>query len=186
MSRSSRKEKVAPLFPASGTQSSSVANGRFAAGDVGMYVDGPWQLINLKKKSQFPIGVAPVPARAAGSITVSAGSGFGIATTSAHKDAAWKAIQVMTGPDAEKYLAENGRAFPARIEFQKYWYETAAQDVTGARDAIGTALRTAQPYVTTPNWATVASLFEQYAPLAFAGSQPPDKVLETIQLLASQ
>ena len=180
------KAKVAPLFPASGTQSSSLANGRFAAGDAAMYVDGPWQLINLKKKSHFPIGLAPVPARAAGSVTVSAGSGFGIAATSPHKDAAWKAIQVMTGPEAEQYLAENGRAFPARIAFQKYWYDTAAQDVAGAQPAIATALETAKPYVTTPNWATVASLLEQYAPLAFAGSQPPDKVIETIQQLASQ
>ena len=40
--------------------------------------------------------------------------------------------------------------------------------------------------MTTPNWSTVASLFEQYAPLAFAGSEKPEKVLETIQQLANQ
>jgi ABC-type glycerol-3-phosphate transport system substrate-binding protein len=180
------KEKVAPLLPASGTASSNQANGRFAAGDAAMYVDGPWQLINLKKKSQFTIGLVPIPIRAAGSITVSAGSGFGIATTSQHKAEAWKAIQVLTGPEAEKYLAENGRALPARTAEQTYWFDTAAKDVVGAKEAITTALRTARPYVTTPNWATVAALFEQYAPLAFSGSQPPDKVLETIQQLATQ
>jgi multiple sugar transport system substrate-binding protein/raffinose/stachyose/melibiose transport system substrate-binding protein len=179
-------KKVAPLFPASGTQSSSVANGRFTSGGVGMYVDGPWQLINLKKKSAFPIGVAPVPVRAAGSISVSAGSGFGVAATSRHRDEAWKAIQVMTGPEAEQYLAENGRAFAARIAQQKYWFETAAKDVAGAQDAIAAALKTTQPYVTTPNWATVSALFEQYAPLAFAGSEDPAKVLATIQQLATQ
>ena len=53
--------KVAPLFPASGTQSSAVANGRFTAGNVAMYVDGPWQLINIKKKANFTVGVAPLP-----------------------------------------------------------------------------------------------------------------------------
>jgi len=180
------KAKVAPLFPASGTASSNQANGRFAAGDAAMYVDGPWQMINLKKKAQFAIGVVPLPVRAAGSITVSAGSGFGIATTGQHKDAAWKAIQVMTGPEAEKYLAENGRALPARTGSQKYWFDTAAQNVVGASEAITTALKTARPYVTTPNWATVAALFEQYAPLAFSGSEEPAKVLETIQQLATQ
>ena len=41
-----------------------------------------------------------------------------------------------------------------------------------------------RPYVTTPNWATVAALFEQYAPLAFGGSEQPGKVLDTIQNLA--
>lgn len=181
-----KTSKVAPLFPASGTLSSTVANGRFTAGDVAMYVDGPWQLINVKKKAGFKVGVAPVPARAAGSLSVSAGSGFGIASTSKHKDEAWKAIQVMTGPDAEKYLAENGRAFPARIEFQKYWLQTAADGVVGAGEGIDAALKTAEPYITTANWATVASLFEQYAPLAFAGSDTPAHVLETIQQLATQ
>src|SRR6185503_21103810 len=64
-------EKVAPLFPASGTASSAMANGRFTSGSAAMYVDGPWQLINIKKKSSFKLGVAPVPVREAGSITIS-------------------------------------------------------------------------------------------------------------------
>jgi ABC-type glycerol-3-phosphate transport system substrate-binding protein len=179
-------DKVAPLFPASGTQSSTVANGRFTSGGVAMYVDGPWQLINVKKKAEFTVGLAPLPARAAGSISISAGSGFGISAGSRHKEEAWKAIQVMTGPDAERYLAENGRAFAARTEDQKYWFDTAASGVVGAREAIDAAQQTAKPYVTTANWATVASLFEQYAPLAFSGAQPPQKVLETIQQLAAQ
>ena len=179
-------DKVAPLFPASGTLSSNLANGRLTAGSAAMYVDGPWQLINVKRKSSFKVGVAPVPVREAGSISVSAGSGFGISRTSQNKDAAWKAVQVMTGPDAAKYLAEAGRAFSARKEFQKFWYDTAAQDVVGAREGIDAAIKTAEPYVTTPNWSTVASLFEQYAPLAFAGSEKPEKVLETIQQLANQ
>ena len=37
------------------------------------------------------------------------------------------------------------------------------------REAITAALRTAEPLVTTPNWATVSSLFVQYAPLAYVG-----------------
>lgn len=180
------ERKVAPLFPASGTQSSSQANGRFTSGGVGMYVDGPWQLINVKRKSAFALGVAPLPARAAGSLTVTAGSGFGISKTSRHPDEAWKAIQVMTSPAAEQYLAENGRALPARTAQQTYWFETAAKDVDGAPAAIEAALKTAAPYVTTPNWASVASLFEQYAPLAFSGAEDPVKVLTTIQQLASQ
>ena len=94
--------------------------------------------------------------------------------------------RLLTGPEAEKYLAENGRALPALTAEQTYWFDTAAKNVVGAKEAITTALRTARPYVTTPNWATVAALFEQYAPLAFSGSQPPDKVLETIQQLARQ
>lgn len=179
-------DKVAPLFPASGTLSSTVANGRFTSGGAAMYVDGPWQVINIKKKAAFTVGLAPLPARDAGSVSISAGSGFGIAASGKHKEEAWKAIQVMTSPDAERYLAENGRAFAARSDAQKYWFDTAATGVVGAADAINTSLKTAKPYVTTPNWAMIATLFEQYAPLAFGGSESPDKVLETIQQLAAQ
>lgn len=180
------QKKWAPLFPASGTQSSSVANGRFTSGSIGMYADGPWQLLNVKRKANFKLGIAPLPARAAGSVTVTPGSGFGISATSKHRDEAWKAIQVMTGPEAEQYLAENGRAFPARIAMQHFWLETAAANIDGAAASLQAALKTAQPYITTPNWATVASLMEQYAPLAFAGGEEPAKVLTTIQQLATQ
>ncbi len=179
-------DKVSPLLPASGTLSSTIANGRFTSGGVAMYVDGPWQLINLKKKATFTVGIAPVPTRSGGSVSVTAGSGFGIAGTSKHKDEAFKAITIMTGPEAEQYLAENGRAFPARSAFQTFWFQTAAQGMTDAPAAMAAALKTAEPYVTTPNWATVGALFEQYAPLAFSGSETPEKVLETIQKLASQ
>ena len=180
------KDKAAPLFPSSGTSSMSQANGRFAAGDVAMYVDGPWDLINVKDSIKFKMGLAPLPAGRAGSVTVTAGSGFGIATTSEHKDEAWKAIQVLTGPEAERYLASNGRAFAARIADQAYWYDTAGKDVENARPALSAALATAVPYKTTAAWNTVSNLFEQYAPLAFGGKQAAGQVLATIQQLADQ
>ena len=49
------QDKVAPLLPASGVQSSSVANGRFTSGNVAMYVDGPWQVLNIRKKVASPL-----------------------------------------------------------------------------------------------------------------------------------
>ena len=38
----------------------------------------------------------------------------------------------------------------------------------------------------TPKWNTVNNLFEQYAPLAFAGKQTAAEVLATITKLAAQ
>ena len=65
------QDKVAPLLPASGVQSSSVANGRFTSGNVAMYVDGPWQLLNIRKKASFTVGMAAGAARReAGNITL--------------------------------------------------------------------------------------------------------------------
>jgi multiple sugar transport system substrate-binding protein len=182
------KEKIAAVLPASGSmQMGDVSRGRFASGDVAMIVDGPWQLINLKKSVKFKIGMAPVPAGAAGSITVSAGSGFGVSTTSQHPEEAWKAVQILTGPDAEQYLASAGRAFASRIAFQKYWYDAAAEGIENGREGLDAAQKGALPYVTTPNWNNVNNLFEQYEPLALNGSQTAKQVLDTINTqLSSQ
>jgi multiple sugar transport system substrate-binding protein len=180
------KDKVAPLLPSSGTPLGDVSRGRFAAGDVAMIIDGPWQLINLKNSVKFKIGLAPLPAGPAGSITVSAGSGFGISTTSQHPDEAWKAVQVMTGPEAEQFLASEGRAFASRIADQKYWYGAAAEGIENAKEGLDAAQKGALPYVTTANWNTVNNLFEQYEPLALSGSQTAAQVLETITKLSSQ
>jgi len=49
---------VGPLLPSSGTPLGDVSRGRFAAGDVAMIIDGPWQLINLKNSVKFKIGLA--------------------------------------------------------------------------------------------------------------------------------
>lgn len=178
------KDHVAPLFPSSSMASSQQANGDFAAGNIGMYVDGPWNLINVAASAKFRVGLTPLPIGSAGSVSLVAGSGFGIARSSQHKEAAWKAIQVLTSPEAESYLASQGRAFPARIAQQNEWYNVTANNVIGAKAAIDEALKTAKPYVTTANWSTVDTLFEQYAPLAFGGERKPNKILKTIQQLA--
>jgi multiple sugar transport system substrate-binding protein len=179
---------VAPVLAASGSmQLGDVSRGRFAAGDVAMIIDGPWQLINLKSSVKFKIGLAPLPAGPAGSITVSAGSGFGISTTSGHPEEVWKAVQILTGPEAEQYLASQGRGFAARVAFQKYWYDVAAKGVENGPEALDAAQKGALPYVTTPNWNTVNNLFEQYQPLAMNGSQTAAQVLDTItKQLAAQ
>ena len=117
------QDKVAPLLPASGVQSSSVANGRFTSGNVAMYVDGPWQLLNIRKKASFTVGMAPVPLREAGNITLSAGSGFGISITSRHQDEAWKAIQVMTGRMLEKYSPRRAAHSPHGGISRSTWYD---------------------------------------------------------------
>jgi ABC-type glycerol-3-phosphate transport system substrate-binding protein len=181
------KQKIAPLLPSSGTPMMDMSRGRFASGDIAMIVDGPWQLVNLKNSVKFKIGLAPIPAGAAGSITVSAGSGFGISTTSQHPEEAWKAIQILTGPDAEQYLASQGRAFASRIAYQKYWYEVAAKDVENGQEGLDAAQKGALPYRTTANWNIVNNLFEQYEPLALSGSQTAAQVLDTIsKQLAAQ
>lgn len=105
-----------------------------------MYIDGPWSIIGMKDQAKFKIGLTTLPRDEGELSAVTAGSGFGISTTSKNKDAAWKAIQVLTSSEALSYLAEQGRALPARTASQSAWYKVAAKDITNGGEAIDYSL----------------------------------------------
>ena len=150
------------------------------AGTIAMIVDGPWDLINYKDTVKFDFGIAPIPSQHGKSVTVVAGSGFGIAPTSKHKDDAWLAITALTGPDAEQYLASTGRAYAARKANQNAWYTHA---VPGSKPVLNYSLSGAHaiPYRTTSNWQQVNDLALKYGVAAVNGGQSPESVLQTIQ-----
>jgi ABC-type glycerol-3-phosphate transport system substrate-binding protein len=156
---------------------------QFQAGNVAMAIDGPWDLINTKQTVKFKFGIAPLPTVNGTSKTLVAGSGFGIAKSCAYKDSAWKAIQELTSPEAEQYLATQGRAFPARTAQQTYWYKNA---VPGSQPALQAALKDAVPYKTTANWDRTSQLITQYGVSALNGKKQPADVLKTVQSQATQ
>jgi len=151
------------------------------AGHIAMLVDGPWDLINDKATVNFPFGIVPLPRLSQGSVTVTAGSGFGISATSKHPDEAWKAISVLTGPDAEQYLATQGRAFSARTAQQQYWYKNA---VPGAETTLKQAISESVPFVTTPNWNQAETLSTQYGVNVLSGQQTAAQALQQVQTQA--
>lgn len=173
----SSKEHVAPQLPATGA--SNYPADQFRSGNAAMYIDGPWQLINAKANVKFDIGIATTPTFGGKSITTMSGTGFGVTKSCEHPSEAFKAISVIIGPDAQRYIAESGRGFPAFKEAQSYWYKVA--DVEGARETIDAALKTVNVYRTTPRWNRIAQLVQQYAVEAFNGTSAPAKVLEEVQ-----
>lgn len=178
-------DKVAPQV-ASGASPDTFIAGRFDSGNLGMYIDGPWAMIGKMNSVDFEIGLAPLPRGDGDLMSATAGSGFGISTRSQHKDAAWKAIQVLTSPEAEQYLASQGRALPARVAQQPTWYDVAAKDVYGAKDAIAYSLEHSATYQITDNFNEVETLMNQYLPLAFAGNESAADAMKTVQGLAGQ
>jgi len=150
------------------------------AGTIAMIVDGPWDLINYKDTVKFDFGIAPIPSQNGKSVTVVAGSGFGISPTSKHPDDAWRAITVLTGPNAEQYLASTGRAYSARKAYQNAWYTHA---VPGSKPVLNYSLSGTHviPYRTTSNWQQVNDLALKYGVAAVNGGESPAAVLQTIQ-----
>ena len=142
-------------------------------------IDGPWQLINARDNVSFEVGLTTTPAFDGTSITTMSGTGFGVTTSCANPDEAAQAISVIIGPESQRYIAEQGRGFPAYKAAQDYWYEVA--NVPTARPAIETALETVDPFRTSRGWNRVNSLLQQYAVQAFNGQATPEEVLTNVQ-----
>lgn len=173
------KDKVAPTIPS--TKNTDYMQAQWMAGNVAMHVNGPWQMINFKSGVKFDFGIVPVPQGSKGSVTISAGSGFGISKTTKHADEAWTAISILTGPESEQYLASAGRAFAARKEQQQYWYKNA---VEGSEAALQAALKSVVPYKITPQWQQVSTLLLQYGIPAMNGQTDPKDALAQVQAQA--
>jgi multiple sugar transport system substrate-binding protein len=176
-------DKVAPAVASASAD--EVNQGRFDSGDVAMYVDGPWALISKKQSVKFRLGVLPMPA-APGGLSMTSGAGFGIWSGSSHKEEAWKAVQVITSPEALALLAKSGRALPARSAEQSYWFDFAAKDVAGAQESLTYAMTNSKSFETGNNFNVLEGLLNQYLPLAFSGSQSVADTMATIQDLVEQ
>ena len=176
-------DKVAP--PVASASADEVNAGRFDSGETAMQFDGPWAMINKKNTVKFTLGVLPMPL-GNGGLSPNSGAGFGIWSGSQHKEEAWKAIQVITGPEALAILAKSGRALVAREAEQAYWFDFAAKDVNGAQSAIEYSMGKSKPFPTGANWNILEGLFNQYLPLAFSGAETPANTLATIQDLVEQ
>jgi multiple sugar transport system substrate-binding protein len=168
--------KVAPQVVA--TNDATPALNSFIAGDAAMVVDGPWQLVNVMDQAQFEVGVAPIPAGDSGSHSQVAGSGFGISQTCPDPDKALQAIAVLTGPEALQYLAEQGRAFPARTAQQDSWF---SPELAGAKDGLLAAIKNGVPAPATENYQQVNQLFMQYGVEAVNGQQSVPDFLNSVQ-----
>jgi multiple sugar transport system substrate-binding protein len=107
-----------------------------------------------------------------------AGSGFGISQTCPDPDKALQAIAVLTGPEALQYLAEQGRAFPARTAQQESWF---SPELAGAKDGLQAAIKNGVPAPATENYTQVSQLFQQYGVEAVNGQQSVPDFLNTVQ-----
>ncbi len=171
------KDKVSAQVPSA--NSTSAAANQFLAGNAYMSLDGPWDLINARQQAKFQVGIAPVPAGASGSKTWSDGSGFGITQDCKDKDAAFQAISVIVGADAENYLGNLGRAYPALISTQNSWYEgNKTQDVKPIMDY---SLTNSVPYTTTAKWQQVVTAFSKQAVATYNGQGSVNDLLSQTQ-----
>lgn len=170
----SYKYHVAPTY----STAPNWATTEFASGKVAMEPNGPWGLEPLKAQSNFQVGWVEFPSGPHGEHTYNEGSGFGITKDSKNPQAAFKALTVMLGSQAENYAASVGRAFPARVAADHTWVNYAGE---GAGPVMYAALKTAQPMEVTTNWAEFQTAITKYTPLVLSGSISAGQFAKDVQ-----
>ncbi|GAA4210461.1 ABC transporter substrate-binding protein [Actinocatenispora rupis] len=185
------KEKVGSV-PASSSEG-GWGETQFANGNAMMAVDGTWNIGSTIGQAKFNASVAPLPVGSAGARTYVANSGYGISTNCAYKKQAFQALSVLTGDEAEGYLADQGRAYPARTSQQPKFGEYLAKQDPKKADLVKNALATVKdgldgsvPFTTTQNWDQVNQLFSQYLLQAYTGATSPKNALDTVQQRAQR
>lgn len=160
---------------------------QFVAGNVAMAVDGTWNLVTDARDAGFAVGVTTLPVGDGGISSFSANSGFGISKSCENKEAAAKAIAVLTGADGQETAAAGG-TLPARIASDDTFYEGVAEiDEKSpgyseqAREVIEHSSETATPFIPTENWDAVTKSIAREFILAYTGSAAPEQALENVQ-----
>jgi multiple sugar transport system substrate-binding protein len=90
----------------------SLSGTPFRNGRLSMITSGSWTLAALDAAPGFNYGVAPLPMGRRRAV-VANGVAHAIATSSPHKDAAWKLVSFLSGPEGQRLLARSGTSIPA-------------------------------------------------------------------------
>mgnify|MGYP000429422581 CR=1 FL=1 len=79
-----------------------------------MLIDGPWTVTNVVNLTAILMLDILLFQRHEKQVTTINGSALAVTSESKHPKEAYQALEVLTSPEAQKLLAENGRALPSR------------------------------------------------------------------------
>ncbi len=129
----------------------------FAAGDVAMFVSGPWNVGALRAKVPELTGkwaVAPLPATRAGGprTSVAGGSALAVFARSKRQDQAWALVSYLARPDVQRAFHALTGDLPAR---KSAWRGKALEDP--AARAFYAQMQDARPVAALPEWELLAT-----------------------------
>ena len=127
----------------------------------------------------FNVGYSIIP-KAEKQVTTINGSALAVTSESKHPKEAYQALEVLTSPEAQKLLAENGRALPSRDSVRDYYYESTSKQ-EGLEDAIKKSIEIGMPYYVTKNYSEVSTVFNSGMDTVWAGEVSAEDAAKDIQ-----
>jgi multiple sugar transport system substrate-binding protein len=104
------KDKVAA---AASNSDHNAALTAFAAGHVGMYMTGPWDIQTLKQSANLQWDVAPLP-QGKQQATMLGTENYGLWAGTKHPQEAWKLFKFLMSPEVQAQVAEKLEKMPSR------------------------------------------------------------------------
>lgn len=150
----------------------------FARGYFGMYVTGPWNLGEFRRRLPADLqdawAVAPLPGPADGQrVSLAGGASLVLFRRSEHREEAWRLIEFLSDPHRQARFHEISGDLPAR---RSAWRLAALTGDERAR-AFWDQLQRVVPLPKIPEWEQIAILLQERAELAVRGDVPVDSVL---------
>jgi len=151
----------------------------FARGYFSMYITGPWNLGEFRRRLppelQQSWATAPLPGPDASSpgVSLAGGSSLVIFRDSRHKQSAWRLIEFLSRPEQQIRFYRLTGDLPARIEA---WQDTALTRDPNTQ-AFGEQLQRVVSTPKIPEWELVAVRLAERAELVIRGGAPVDSAL---------
>jgi multiple sugar transport system substrate-binding protein len=151
----------------------------FARGYFAMYVTGPWNLGEFKRRlppemqGAWATASFPGPDAAHPGVSLAGGSSLVLFANSAHQETAWKLIEFLSAPAQQlRFYALTGD-LPARVAAWEDSALTGDPNIRAFRDQLLHVVPT--PMI--PEWEQIAMRVQERAEMAARGAAPADTVL---------
>jgi len=156
---------------------------QFFAGKLGLFVASPSSIANFTRSvgGRFEMRTAPFPIVAKeGGLPTGGNAVAIIAKDEAHKAAAWRYVEYLTGPDAQAYVAKSTGYMPTNLKAGE-----SLKDFYGQNPTYATAFKqvgVARPWYSYPRgnskeiWSVQRKIFDQLQ----RGNIPPEQALKDL------
>lgn len=174
------RDRLAP--PVRNTQIANVYQ-EFARGYFSMYITGPWNLGEFKRRlppelqDAWATSPLPGPDGPASGVSLAGGSSLVVFDASRHKDAAWRLVEFLSRPEQQIRFYRLTGDLPARREA---WSDSALAGDPRIR-AFGKQLGRVVSSPKLPEWEEIRKRVQDRAEQAVYGAIPPDSALVLLQ-----
>jgi multiple sugar transport system substrate-binding protein len=172
------KDGLAP--PLANTQISNVYQ-EFAAGRIAMYVTGPWNVGEFRRRLPDSLktswSTAPLPGPDGPGVSLAGGASIVIMRHSANKAVAWRFLAFLADPARQAAFYQKTGDLPAR---RSSWDAPALvgdRQLAAFREQLGRVT----PMPAVPEWELIATQIAQAAERAARGRQSADAALASLQ-----